>query len=574
MVIRAEDIKDRESFADWLSTRPEPKRGQEAIALAHRAALRSAPFLQRIGRLEQFQHLNVIKWTFAANSISRVAAISPTYDIADAGVAAERALKTFLREFGGDLVGETNEAVYDAMSALRADIVWVYHGIHSGNDSFGHTSSAISLDASAVERGISIEKLLLTPIWQTIPDWWEAEYARSVSLLLSWQADGWDIWDQWYDDCFAGAPVFGIQTKSIRDELERNIALGSTDGKFNENFWPREPKEINADIKRWVEEAQRRDTLQLSANETPGISWRATENEFELTFYGDASDEEVAASNETAFEHERLTRVLARLLPKSSSISERQGWEDFYEAVSELSEAISCPSPQLHTRIIKIYHLGLRLTTFLDQNNILRASRGANFSQALLADESRLLLEAIQYVSPWIGRFPTAKRKDIEAGQAYRQMTHEAISTHVLLMNDAKDAGLISEKDRKLIISWIELHSKSDILRGVPAEKLQSHGVGTVKQLVLAMSILIGGEMVTDVAKETKTWKATKDFLVSHVQEVEDVILDAPAHVQTIIKSIIREYQGNPDGPDGATESRIAINEGRNSWRWKRKPRR
>ena len=75
------------------------------------------------------------------------------------------------------------------------------------------------------------------------------------------KASDWDIWSNYFASISQGKPLFGIMDEKLRDELERNIALGSTDGKFNKEFWKREPALINADIKAWVDYARATDTF-------------------------------------------------------------------------------------------------------------------------------------------------------------------------------------------------------------------------------------------------------------------------------------------------------------------------
>lgn len=79
---------------------------------------------------------------------------------------------------------------------------------------------------------------------------------------LGQRSKGIEIWWDWFDAISLGNPAFGIQSDNLRNALERNIALGSTDGKFNEEFWNRDPAAINADIKHWVDEARALDAME------------------------------------------------------------------------------------------------------------------------------------------------------------------------------------------------------------------------------------------------------------------------------------------------------------------------
>lgn len=581
MAAIAAEIKDRDSFEGWLNERPQATRHQEAVALAHRAAMRVAPALAQSDSSTPSSlasHAAVLKAAFWRHSIAQVAAKNHTTEIALAADNASAAFG-FSNSFSAGFDSVVASSAASAAAAASASAFTFAFGSHmasaaiaaaatadfAGHD-FGTTARAAAVsdlweeirsDARSLEFGTIVSDLLNLPIWRTLPNWWQTQFQIFGHKLngRDFPNFGFNIWAEWYEAAAFGKPIFGIHSDNIRNALERDIALGSQDGTFNEDFWGRDPAAINADIKRWVEEARARDELERAIAEAPGTSWTATIKGFQLHYAGDTSDADVAATAETAFEHEQLKKVVAKLVQKSASISQRHGWEDFHEPVEEIQNAIDCRSDQLHQRILQIYHAGLRLTTFLDQDTNLRGARGRNSANALEAPESRLLLEAIQYIHPWIGRFPTAKRKDIEAGQVYRKMTEAAIAAHVQLVSQARAVDLISEKDRALLQQLVEFLLKSDLARGIPAEKLQAHGSWTIKQLVYAMAlhvaVAIPVEMATDVAKETQTWKATKDFLVTNVQIVEEVIADAPAHVQTIIKTIIQSERDNvpPNGP-------------------------
>jgi hypothetical protein len=51
----AAEIRDEESFEAWLKARPEATRRQEALALAHRAAMRVVPLLGQAGLLADIE---------------------------------------------------------------------------------------------------------------------------------------------------------------------------------------------------------------------------------------------------------------------------------------------------------------------------------------------------------------------------------------------------------------------------------------------------------------------------------------------------------------------------------------
>jgi hypothetical protein len=282
--IRAEEILDKNSFSRWLAYRPGITRS-ETIALAHRCALRVVPFLNRRGNLKAGVHIELLVRALWASAVTRAASMFPSQEIEFAATAACEFYDTIsdARIFSSAIsaVSHASEAVgsthYDSHANSAA--LMAAYTVSSGTDHADEFSremivsrlgeniwAALRVDAVAVEAGTSIKQIMQSRIWEPDqlgnlqdPKWWEEEYAQFSSFLQSMRGDGWDIWDEWVDDVFTGGPVFGIRSESIRDTLERNIALGSTDGKFTEVFWKREPRLINADIKAWVEEAREED---------------------------------------------------------------------------------------------------------------------------------------------------------------------------------------------------------------------------------------------------------------------------------------------------------------------------
>jgi hypothetical protein len=80
----AAGITDKESFEAWLKARPEATRRQEAVALAHRAAMRVVPFLGWVGKLKVRRQATLLNFALWQNTLSRHAATYPSREIAAA----------------------------------------------------------------------------------------------------------------------------------------------------------------------------------------------------------------------------------------------------------------------------------------------------------------------------------------------------------------------------------------------------------------------------------------------------------------------------------------------------------
>jgi hypothetical protein len=270
----AAEIRDRQSFEAWLNAWPEETRGQVARVLAHRAAMRAAPFLSDQDDIHRGSQTTVIKNAIWALTISSLAAFRASREVMRAALAADELYDEFIGDSYG-IHGSARNASFasatDAAYILAAKMSLVSRATVAAENAASAASYAdmpigemwgeLSADAEQIESGESPLWVKEARLWKKEPNWWtKARKNFQVMLrpvLLAPTEFG--IWSAWYESKSSGDKLFQIQSKALRDTLERNIALGSADGTFNKNFWQRDPKLINADVTKWVEEAQAED---------------------------------------------------------------------------------------------------------------------------------------------------------------------------------------------------------------------------------------------------------------------------------------------------------------------------
>lgn len=264
--MNAQDIRGRESFEAWLEARPRATRRQEAVALAHRAAMRVAPLLRHQGNLSRSQHPKLLKSALWANTIPRIERSLPSRE-RDAAFAGAFYAAAFAGAFdAADAVAvraAVHAAAADDAAAAAAEAADAAAAFAGATDAIGGMWEEIRRDASALESEGDVLALMEEPLWPTPPNWWQTEHQAFQQFLRGPDLAkyGFEIWIEWYAAAATGKPIFGIRNREIRETLERNIALGSTVGKFNEDFWKREPAPINADITRWVEAGRAQDAV-------------------------------------------------------------------------------------------------------------------------------------------------------------------------------------------------------------------------------------------------------------------------------------------------------------------------
>lgn len=292
MAMTTADIEDRKSLEIWLNERPEATRHQEAVALAHRAAMRVAPALAQpvlSTSSSQALHVRVLKAAFWRHVIARVAARNITSEIARAADYATSAFNTSKPASAGYDSILTSSAASAAAAASASAFTFAF-GSHMATaaiaaaataDFFDHdlgtTARAATVssmweeirsDAQRFENGTVVSDLLNLPLWRKPPRWWESLF-RNNPYGLDFPNLGFDMWAKWFEAAAFGKPIFGIHSENIRNALECDIALGSTDGRFNKDFWDRDPASINADIKRWVDEARAEDRHSSTSSKPP-----------------------------------------------------------------------------------------------------------------------------------------------------------------------------------------------------------------------------------------------------------------------------------------------------------------
>ena len=247
MPIEPQDIRDRESFKQWLDERPAGVRRKTAIVLASRLAARVLPVLTRSGRprkLRQFADLSLP--VFRANLISRAAAATAYSAAATAYSAAATAYSAADSAAADSAATAATAATADIWGQLRLDVDWL------------------------LLKGATA--LLRRPLWNEAPDWWQESNGAFREIL---PASEWRVWFDWYDSIAAGQPAFGLPAKAA-DALEKRIALGD----HREGFWDREPKAINAEIAGWV--AETRGISAIPKAQNSGLRFRYSGGQVQL----------------------------------------------------------------------------------------------------------------------------------------------------------------------------------------------------------------------------------------------------------------------------------------------------
>jgi hypothetical protein len=262
----------------WLRTiEPAERRREVAIAFAARAALRILPLvglaLGQPGSRQDASHdgnvlRRVVLPVFGAAALAWTAGRFPkgaTEPLAGAARAAARRAEDAI---GIDLSAPESISHVATAAAFAADTVHVVdvsgncaQAIDSAVEAAGHRAAAredylagvdaifgaIGADGALVESGRSGVEIASTPLWDAgAPKWASSAWQRLEYVLVA-AGDDWEVWIDWYE-----ARLSGDAARPANEALELARAT------IADEVWKQGPAVVNAEIKRLIEEHDRR----------------------------------------------------------------------------------------------------------------------------------------------------------------------------------------------------------------------------------------------------------------------------------------------------------------------------
>jgi hypothetical protein len=271
-MLNSSSIVDVTSYRGWLASVNEQDRFKVGMVLASRTALRILPYVSAYSGQGTFFFHKQLKFALWGNLIARCAKSWPDTDLQ---MAIAVALGDFpispYKSSASQILFEKQKLAIDIARSVvpfsLTDKVVTDRAVEIaiGSDNPVRSDMLVSLrrDALLVSQSVNADEMQSYDLWPQGPtDWWKDSIFDWIIQFGDLKRD-WNVWLQWYDAIALGKPVFGLKDRKSADALERAIALGGKDGKFHEEFWEREPAEINAEIAEWVAEARAAEALQV-----------------------------------------------------------------------------------------------------------------------------------------------------------------------------------------------------------------------------------------------------------------------------------------------------------------------
>lgn len=128
-------------------------------------------------------------------------------------------------------VGVAAYAAYPASGAPFEKAIW----------------ATIESDCEALEASANPDRLLRLHLWPDAPDWWSDDWDEARKWL-SLPDDNFEIWREWYYGRLEGLPHAFADFDDRADKLFYRWIVEQGD-----DWWKREPREVNADIKEFVD---------------------------------------------------------------------------------------------------------------------------------------------------------------------------------------------------------------------------------------------------------------------------------------------------------------------------------
>jgi hypothetical protein len=250
-------IRDGDELQNWLEDKPV----DWAQAITIRTALRVAPFAV-LGSTPAIAYDATILWGLA---VSWATLRWPAEDISSneyVFVSTDRTTRTDYPDavFAIDLAATATDVPHEAFNVM---VEAVEAASYAAADDLSIWEAAsgdcLSLLNEHDWRSGARKLIASQGLWESEPDW----FLKSVeqwSEDASLKAQGFDIWLEWYRRRLRGDPSsFGLPPDLDKELTIRIVTQDRA-------WWERPAREVNADIKAWLDEARAQAALEQNAD--------------------------------------------------------------------------------------------------------------------------------------------------------------------------------------------------------------------------------------------------------------------------------------------------------------------
>ncbi len=249
----AVEITSSVELEKWLEDKPE----EWAQVIALRAALRTFPLLCDPS---EFNDLEVD----VQKTLSFIFGMALSTGDCSFEIKSDFIMKStdaHLLDQSGELVG--NRPLHNAMSAASETVYLLAYpwqnkmsaanAVEMGAMAIADKSArlafwqSVSDDCHALGQNVSARTILKRQLWKNRPNWFDLKWLAATSWL-SGSNLGFEIWREWYYGRLEGLSHAFANFDADADEAFYKQILS-----YDDDWWSREPREVNADIKELVD---------------------------------------------------------------------------------------------------------------------------------------------------------------------------------------------------------------------------------------------------------------------------------------------------------------------------------
>lgn len=162
-----------------------------------------------------------------------------------------------------DTVNAANAAVNVVYAADFATSV--VHTAESATNAVADESEVwreISADITVLSRGGATADFFQQVLWNSMKS--DRDWYRLLRKFFLEAENDWDVWLNWYQDRASGSETAELP-RELAQELDLKIAMQP------DEWWKRDPAEVNADIKTWIAEKKEQAGLVRGDNPEPDV---------------------------------------------------------------------------------------------------------------------------------------------------------------------------------------------------------------------------------------------------------------------------------------------------------------
>ncbi len=275
-------------------------------------------------------------------------------------------------------------------------------------------------------------------------------------------------------------------------------------------------------------------------------------SKFALELKSTATDESIAKRIAENGRKKAAERKASRLADAAKLRLGNYGvWNDLIDALSDTSEWLALPAPDMAKRIGVAWENSVTIGSFIELDDQLRLSRDS-IHQPLDDDLRRSLVDVNASLGTLVREFPSGQEMDNRHREWIAKS--EAVEVSKAILANVKQTHILLEEFVPLIDRALRAANPDT----TQAKKSGAWGVGTIKKIGLASLVAggsllgtvagdvvggVGGEVGAEIARESGLSRTAAELVVHSKAELIELVSDEPADIRYAVEELIRRVE-------------------------------